>query len=51
MRERFPTLVMEVSDKDECTMALSSYEQLLSNNHICEGNCARGQSCPTGANE
>lgn len=48
LKERFPTLVMEVSDKDECTMALSSYEQLLSNNYICEGNCARGQSCPTG---
>lgn len=42
-------LVMEVSDKDECKIALNSYEQLLSNNDICEGNCVRGKSCPTGA--
>lgn len=39
---------MEVSDKDECTVALSSYERLLSNKDICEGDCVRGQNCPTG---
>lgn len=50
LKERFPTLAMEVSDKDLCTVALNSYEQLLLNNDICEGNCVRGQSCPTGAN-
>lgn len=49
LKERFPTLAMEMTDKDECTIALNSYEQLLSNNDICEGNCSRGQSCPTGA--
>lgn len=49
LKERFPTLVMEISDKDECTSALNSYKQLLMNKDICEGNCVRGQSCPTGA--
>lgn len=49
MKERFPTLAMETSDKYQCTVALSSYEQLLSNNDICEGNCAKGRQCPTGA--
>lgn len=49
LKERFPTLVMEISDKDVCTSALNSYKQLLMNNDICEGNCVRGQSCPTGA--
>lgn len=48
LKERFPTLAMETSDKYQCIVALSSYEQLLSNNDICEGNCARGRQCPTG---
>lgn len=48
LKERFPTLAMETSDKQQCTVALSSYEQLLSNNDICEGNCTRGRHCPTG---
>ncbi|XP_031630509.1 dual specificity protein phosphatase 12 [Contarinia nasturtii] len=48
LKERFPTLSMELSDKNLCTVALNSYEQLLLNNDICEGNCVRGQSCPTG---
>lgn len=48
MKERFPTLAKEVSDKDECTIALHSYERLLSNKDICEGDCVRGQNCPTG---
>ncbi|XP_055312819.1 mucin-5AC [Sitodiplosis mosellana] len=48
LRERFPTLTMESLDKDECAVALTSYQQLLLNNDICEGNCVRGQSCPTG---
>lgn len=49
LKERYPTLAMELLDKDECALALNCYEQLLSNKDICEGNCARGQSCPTGA--
>lgn len=48
LRERFPALSMEVTDKDECTIALSSYERLLSNKDICEGDCAPGENCPTG---
>lgn len=43
-------MAMELSDKNECEIALSSYEELLSNKHICEGNCVRGDNCPTGAN-
>lgn len=48
LRERFPTVAMETSDKHQCTIALTSYERLLSNNDICEGNCAKGRHCPTG---
>lgn len=39
---------MENTDKDECILALTSYQQLLLNRDICEGDCARGQNCPTG---
>lgn len=39
---------MEDSDRSQCAIALNSYAELLSNKDICEGNCARGQSCPTG---
>lgn len=48
LKERFPTLAMELVDKDECTVALTSYQQLLLNRDICEGDCVRGQNCPTG---
>ncbi|KAG4078955.1 hypothetical protein HA402_010907 [Bradysia odoriphaga] len=48
LRERFPSLALGVSDMDQCSNALSSYEELLSNKDICEGNCSRGQTCPTG---
>lgn len=48
LRERFPSLALGVSDMDQCSNALTNYEELLSNKDICEGNCSRGQSCPTG---
>lgn len=49
MKERFPAMSMEMSDRNECSIALSSYEELLSNKNICEGNCVRGDNCPTGS--
>lgn len=48
LKERFPSLVLGISDRDQCSHALNSYEQLLSNKDICEGNCSRGERCPTG---
>lgn len=49
MKERFPTITMELSDRDECSLALNSYQRLLMNRDICEGDCSRGQNCPTGS--
>ena len=49
LKERFPTLALEVPDRHSCSTALTSYERLLLNRDICEGNCVRGSSCPTGA--
>lgn len=43
-------MAMALTDRSECAVALNSYEELLSNKHICEGNCVRGDNCPTGAN-
>lgn len=48
LRERFPALGLGASDMSQCSTALSSYQQLLTNKDICEGNCSRGQNCPTG---
>lgn len=48
LRERFPGLGLGASDMSQCSTALSCYQQLLTNKDICEGNCARGQNCPTG---
>lgn len=48
LRERFPSLALEEIDKDQCIVALSSYAELLLNKDICEGNCSRGEKCPTG---
>lgn len=48
LKERFPSLVLGLSDSNQCSNALSCYKELLSNKNICEGNCARGLNCPTG---
>lgn len=41
-------MAMGTSDIEQCAKALNNYEQLLSNRDICEGNCSRGENCPTG---
>ncbi|KAJ6646324.1 Dual specificity protein phosphatase 22 [Pseudolycoriella hygida] len=48
LKERFPSLALGLTDIEQCSHALSNYEELLSNKDICEGNCSRGQTCPTG---
>lgn len=49
LRERFPSSALEQLDRVKCAMALDSYQELLQNKDICEGNCSRGEKCPTGA--
>lgn len=35
-------------DKELCLSALSTYDDLLKNKHICEGDCKAADDCPTG---
>ncbi|XP_064544927.1 uncharacterized protein LOC135432958 isoform X1 [Drosophila montana] len=49
LRERFPSSALEQLDRIKCGLALDSYQELLQNRDICEGNCSRGEKCPTGA--
>lgn len=49
LRERFPSTALEQLDRAKCLSALDNYEELLQNKDICEGNCVRGEKCPTGA--
>uniref|UniRef100_A0A1B0FPK4 Dual specificity protein phosphatase 15 n=1 Tax=Glossina morsitans morsitans TaxID=37546 RepID=A0A1B0FPK4_GLOMM len=48
LRERFPSTALEQLDRTKCMTALDNYEELLQNKDICEGNCAKGEKCPTG---
>ncbi|KAI8122201.1 tyrosine-protein phosphatase vhp-1 [Lucilia cuprina] len=48
LRERFPSTALEQLDRAKCLSALDNYEELLQNKDICEGNCVRGEKCPTG---
>lgn len=48
LRERFPSSALEQLDRIKCGLALDSYQELLQNKDICEGNCSRGEKCPTG---
>ncbi|XP_055854674.1 protein phosphatase Slingshot isoform X2 [Episyrphus balteatus] len=48
LRERFPSRALEQQDRVKCMAALDNYEELLQNKNICEGNCSRGEKCPTG---
>ncbi|XP_075159771.1 uncharacterized protein LOC142232929 [Haematobia irritans] len=48
LRERYPSLALEKLDRMKCMAALDNYEELLQNRDICEGNCVRGEKCPTG---
>ncbi|XP_046868117.1 dual specificity protein phosphatase 15 isoform X3 [Drosophila willistoni] len=49
LRERFPSSALEQLDRLKVVMALDNYQELLQNRDICEGNCSRGEKCPTGA--
>lgn len=49
LRERFPSTALEQLDRSKCSAALDNYQELLQNRDICEGNCTRGEKCPTGA--
>ncbi|XP_036326051.1 uncharacterized protein LOC118739047 isoform X2 [Rhagoletis pomonella] len=49
LRERFPSTALEQLDRSKCSAALDNYQELLQNKDICEGNCVRGEKCPTGA--
>lgn len=48
LRERYPSMALEKLDRMKCMAALDNYEELLQNRDICEGNCVRGEKCPTG---
>lgn len=49
LKERFPSLALQLIDKDKCEAAISNYEEQLFNRDICEGRCVkRGEKCPTG---
>ncbi|XP_017492209.1 PREDICTED: tyrosine-protein phosphatase vhp-1 [Rhagoletis zephyria] len=48
LRERFPSTALEQLDRSKCSAALDNYQELLQNKDICEGNCVRGEKCPTG---
>ncbi|XP_011200620.2 dual specificity protein phosphatase 15 isoform X1 [Bactrocera dorsalis] len=48
LRERFPSTALEHLDRSKCSAALDNYQELLQNRDICEGNCTRGEKCPTG---
>lgn len=48
IKERFPSFAITASDREECYLALNNYEIMLSEKSICEGDCKRGDVCPTG---
>ncbi|XP_039148900.1 tyrosine-protein phosphatase vhp-1 isoform X3 [Drosophila simulans] len=48
LRERFPSSALEQLDRTKVATALDNYQELLQNRDICEGNCSRGEKCPTG---
>ncbi|KFB47441.1 hypothetical protein ZHAS_00015387 [Anopheles sinensis] len=48
LKERFPSLALEVTDREQCYLALDYYEELLVSKDVCEGHCKFGKDCPTG---
>ncbi|XP_035895873.1 uncharacterized protein DDB_G0271670 [Anopheles stephensi] len=48
LKERFPSLALESTDKEQCYLALDYYEELLESKGVCEGHCKFGKDCPTG---
>lgn len=48
LKERYPSRAILESDREECYIALNNYEMMLQQKSICEGDCKRGENCPTG---
>lgn len=48
LKERFPSLALIDLDRENCDIALNSYELMLARKSICEGTCKKGEKCPTG---
>lgn len=48
IKERYPSRALVDSDREECYIALNNYEMMLQSKSICEGDCKRGENCPTG---
>lgn len=48
LKERYPSLALIDLDEEQCRVSLLSYQSLLLSKDICEGNCAIGETCPTG---
>uniref|UniRef100_A0A182NPG0 Dual specificity protein phosphatase 22 n=1 Tax=Anopheles dirus TaxID=7168 RepID=A0A182NPG0_9DIPT len=48
LKERFPSLALESTDKEQCYLALDYFEELLESKGVCEGHCKFGKDCPTG---
>jgi len=48
LKERYPSNLLSINDREQCSVALNCYAELLSNRDICEGRCPKGENCPTG---
>lgn len=48
LKERYPSLALVSQDEEQCRLMLSSYQSLILSRDLCEGDCAMGQTCPTG---
>lgn len=48
LKERYPSLALVSQDEEHCRLMLSSYQSLILSRNLCEGDCAMGQTCPTG---
>ncbi|PNF14174.1 Dual specificity protein phosphatase 22 [Cryptotermes secundus] len=48
LKERYPSLALMSQDEEQCHLMLSSYQSLILSRDLCEGDCAMGQTCPTG---
>ena len=48
LKERFPSIALSDFDKEQCFVALDTYEALLLSKTLCEGHCNFGKDCPTG---
>ncbi|XP_068086043.1 dual specificity protein phosphatase 22-like [Anabrus simplex] len=48
LKERYPSLALVAIDDEHCRHMLRSYQILIQSRDLCEGDCALGQTCPTG---